>query len=269
MIVDEVTQLILDLFGHNDRGRVRTVLNSMNVLMLRAPGQSSHHTANLAPLYDDVQATRDTEVRLWQFIERARMLPNNELPLEVPLVFFSGRLCVHPHGVAGSFDYVREENRPDGTTRLPYGQDRGMQILEPVPIPFPPLPPPPQPNPPTQPIPPAAGNAGAAAPQPDPHAAINNAMDAVRAMTQAMVEMNIAADARSAAMARQQMDLQAATLRSNAQQIGQLTATMGNLGNLGHDVGRAIASHPPPTIQATLSHSSVTPGQSMNPRDMG
>jgi len=70
-------------------------------------------------------------------------------------------------------------------------------------------------------------------------------------------------------MARQQMDLQAATLRSNAQQIGQLTSAMGNLGNLGNDVGRAIASHPPPTVQATLSHSSVTPGQSMNPREMG
>ena len=88
-------------------------------------------------------------------------------------------------------------------------------------------------------------------------------------MTQAMVQMNIAADARSAAMARQQMDLQAATLKTNAQQIGQLTATMGSLGNLGHDVGRAIANHPPPTIQATLSHSSIAPGQSMNPRDMG
>jgi len=65
---------------------------------------------NLAALYDDEQTTQDTEVRLWRFIEHARTLPNNELPLEVPLVFFSGRLRVHPHGVVGSFEYVREEN---------------------------------------------------------------------------------------------------------------------------------------------------------------
>jgi len=74
--------------------------------------------------------------------------------------------------------------------------------------------------------------------------------------------MNIQADARSAAVARQQMDLQAGTLKSSAQQLGQLTSAMGNLG---HDVGKAIASHPPPTTQATLSHLSVTPGQSMDP----
>jgi len=98
---------------------------------------------------------------------------------------------------------------------------------------------------------------------------INSAMGAMRAMTQAMVQMKVAADARSAAMARQQMDPQAAALRSNAQQMGQLTSAMGNLGNLGGDVGRVIAGHPPPTVQATLSHSSVTPGQSMNPREMG
>jgi len=97
--VDELTQLIQDLYGHNSRGRVRTVLNSMNVFILRGPGQSSHHMANLAALYDDEQSTRDTEVRLWRFIEHARTLPIDELPVEASLVFFSGRLRVHPHGV--------------------------------------------------------------------------------------------------------------------------------------------------------------------------
>jgi len=98
------------------------------------------------------------------------------------------------------FEFVRED-LPDGTVRLPYGLDRGMQIIEPNPIPvpaFPSLPPPPPPN-----LPAAgnAGNTGNAAPQHDPTAMINSAMDAMRAMTQAMVQMNVAADARSAAMA--------------------------------------------------------------------
>jgi len=62
-------------------------------------------------------------------------------------------------------------------------------------------------------------------------------MAAVQAMTYAMVQMNIQADVRSAAMARQQMDLQAATLKTSAQQLGQLTSAMGNLG---HDVGKPL-----------------------------
>jgi len=160
--------------------------------------------------------------------------------------------------MAGTFEYLQED-APDGTVRIPCGQtSNGTSIVEPAPMPTPvfPLLVPPAPNP------PAAGNNANAAPQQDPIALINSAMAAM----QAMVQMNIQADARSAAIARQQMDLQAATLKSSAQQLGQLTSAMGNLG---HDVGKAIASHPPPTIQATLSHSNVAPGQLMNPREMG
>jgi len=95
---------------------------------------------------------------------------------------------------------------------------------------------------------------------------INGMMAAVQAMAQAMTQMNVQADARSPAMARQQIDLQAATLKTNPQQLGQLTSAMGNLG---HDVGKAIASHPPPTIQATLSHPSAVLGQSVDLKVMG
>jgi len=43
-------------------------------------------------------------------------------------------------------------------------------------------------------------------------------------------------------------------------------------GNLGHKVGKAIASHPTNhshAIQATLSHPDAVPGQSTDPRDLG
>jgi len=95
---------------------------------------------------------------------------------------------------------------------------------------------------------------------------INGVMAAVQAMTQAMSQMNVQADARSAAMAPQQMDLQVATLKTNAHQLGRLASAMGNLG---HDVGKAIASHPPPTIQATLRHPSAVLGQSVDLKEMG
>jgi len=58
-------------------------------------------------------------------------------------------------------------------------------------------------------------------------------------------------------------------MRSNNQQLEHLT---NHLGNLGHEVGKAIASHPTRhshTIQAALSHPNAVPGQSTDPRDLG
>jgi len=143
---------------------------------------------NLAELLDDAQTTQDVCVRLLGFVNRARTLSNDELPLEVPLVFFSGRAHQHPHGMVGSFEYLREV-ASDGTNRvrIPCGQEsNGAQIVEPALTPapaFPPLVPPAQPGPPN---PPAAGNTANAAPQQDPAALINDAMAAMQAMTHAM-----------------------------------------------------------------------------------
>jgi len=52
----------------------------------------------------------------------------------------------------------------------------------------------------------------------------------------------------------------------------QLQHLTNHLGNLGHEVGKAIASHPTRhnhTIQATLSQPNVAPGQSNDPRVLG
>jgi len=67
-------------------------------------------------------------------------------------------------------------------------------------------------------------------------------------------------------MAQQLMQLQAAAMRANAQQLGHLT---NHLGNLGPKVGKSIASQPThQTIQATLSHPNATPGQSGDPWEL-
>jgi len=72
-----------------------------------------------------------------------------------------------------------------------------------------------------------------------------------------------------ASMTQQQSALQAASIRANQLQLQHLT---NHLGNLGHEVGRAIASHPVRhnhTIQATLSQPNVTPGQSNDSQVLG
>jgi len=58
-------------------------------------------------------------------------------------------------------------------------------------------------------------------------------------------------------------------MRANQLQLRHLT---NHLGNLGHEVGRAIASHPTRhnhTIQATLSQPNIAPGQSNDSRTLG
>jgi len=137
MFMDEVTALVQQAFAHNNRVRVRSILDSMDVYMLRGPGQSTEHLANLAVLLDDTQTTQGVCERLLGFVNHARTLSNDELPLEVPLVFFSGRIHQHPHGMIGSFEYLREV-ADDGTdrVRVPYGQESNRTpIVEPTSIP--------------------------------------------------------------------------------------------------------------------------------------
>jgi len=96
----------------------------------------------------------------------------------------------------------------------------------------------------------------------DPNAAL---IQGVLAATQAMTQVNMQSDQQNAMTTQQQSQLQAATVRANAQQLQHLT---NHLGNLGTEVGKAIASHPA-RIQATLSHPSAVPGQSNDPRQLG
>jgi len=169
--------------------------------------------------------------------------------------------CVH--AVTGSFECVRKINDANAVV-IPCGHDpNGVQIVDPVVAPPPVIAPVPavQAN-----QPPVQGGAPPIAPVvgavQDPNAAL---IPGMLAATQAMTQVSMQSDQRNASMTLQQSQLQAATMGANAQQLQHLT---NHLGNLGAEVGRAIASHPT-RIQATLSHPSAIPGQSNDPRQLG
>jgi len=163
----------------------------------------------------------------------------------------------------GSFHYVKKVNDANVVV-IPYGHDaNGVPIVDPAVIQTPVILP-------VSTALPAPGGISSNAPTSgtaqDPNAAL---VQGVLAVIQAMTQVHIQPDLRNASMTQQQARLQAATMRSNNQQLEHLT---NHLGNLGHKVGKAIASHPTRhshTIQATLSHPNTVPGQSTDPRDLG
>jgi len=174
----------------------------------------------------------------------------------------------HPYPITGSFAYVKKVNDANAI-EIPYGRSaNGVQITDPVVIQPPVLPPILVVPPPVQ--PPVGGAPPAVAPvvdnAPDPNAAL---LQGVLTAIQAMTQMNVESDLRNASVTQQQSSLQAALMRANQLQLQHLT---NHLGNLGHEVGKAIASHPTRhnhTIQATLSQPNVAPGQSNDPRVLG
>ena len=67
----------------------------------------------------------------------ADTLAPEDLPLEVPLLFFGQRTHTHSHAVTGSFEYVREINDANAVV-IPYGYDPdGVQIVDLVVVPPP------------------------------------------------------------------------------------------------------------------------------------
>jgi len=172
---------------------------------------------------------------------------------------------VHQYSITGSFECVKCVDDANTIVTLYRFDTNGAQIVDPVVIQPPVLPPVP-------PVevnqPPTPGGAPMVAPVPgyvqDPNTVL---IQGVLAAIHAMTQVNLQSDMQNTSMTQQQMRLQAATMRSNAQQLQHLT---NHLGNLGTEVGKAIASHPARhTIQATLSHPNAIPGQSNDPRHLG
>jgi len=246
-------------YGHNEAQRVRAIINGMSIFVLNAPTLAStgpHAWGNFTMLEDAVESSQETCTRLVSFLNYADTLPPDQLPLEVPLVLYGERMRVHQCGIVGSFEHVRKID----VAGIPCGVDaNGAQILDPVamqPPVVPAIPPPMLGG--TPPVGPVPGNVQ------DPNTVLTQGM--LTAM-QAMTQVNLQVDAQNTSMAQQQMQLQAATMRTNAQQLAHLTSHMGNLGT---EVGEAIASHPTRhAIQATLSHPNAMSGQSNDPRHLG
>jgi len=152
----------------------------------------------------------------------------------------------HPCAIPGSFDHVKKVDNA-GMILIPCGiDDDGNQLDDPPEIQAPPDIPVPPLAPTT-----ASGSAPGAGTGsgPDSNAAL--LQGAVLAM-QHVTQVHAQSDRRNASMSQQQAKLQAAMFQSQAQLLESLTR---NLGNLGHDVGRAIASHPTQhnhTLRATV-----------------
>jgi len=163
----------------------------------------------------------------------------------------------------GSFDYVKKVNDANVVV-IPYRHDaNGVPIVDPAVIQTPAILPVSTASSVSGSTPSNAPTSGAAQ---DPNTAL---VQGVLAAIQAMTQVHIQSDLRNASMTQQQARLQAATMQSNNLQLKHLT---NHLGNLGHEVGKVIASHPTRhshTIQATLSHLNAVPGQSTDLRDLG
>jgi len=233
----------------------------MDVHVLTAPN-APIISDNLTMLDDDARSSQALCDVLINHLLYAESLPPHLLPWEVPIVLHAGRMHTHPYAITGSFGHVKKICGTN-TIVIPCGRNiNGVPITDPV-VTQPPVPPP---------IPAATmgGTPSSAGPVagngPDPNAAlIQGVLTAIQAMTQ----MNLEQNTRNASVTQQQSALQAASMRANQLQLWHLT---NHLGNLGHEVGRAIASHPTRhshTIQATLSQPNIAPGQSNDSRTLG
>jgi len=261
-IVDRVMDKMHFVYWHNDKNRVQAIINGMSLFVLMVPN-ARLTSRNVTMLEDYVASSQEMCHMLIRHLTYANTLPLDQLPLEVPLLFYAERMQTHPYVVTGSFNYVKKVADANAVV-IPYGHDaNGVPIVDPAVI----QPPDVLPVSTTSPVPGnAPSNAPVSGPVQDPNAAL---VQGVLAAIQAMTQVHIQSDLRNASMTQQQARLQAATMRSNVQQLEHLT---NYLGNLGHEVGKAIASHPTHhnhTIQATLSHPNAVPGQSNDPRDLG
>jgi len=257
-IIDRVTDRMSFLCQHNDNDRVRVIVDGMPLFVLTVPGATVVEK-NATMLEDDVASTQKMCRVLDRHLAFANTLPPDQLPLRVPLLFCGERMLAHPCHAPGSFDHVKKVDDVNAVV-IPHGtDDNGKQIVDP-------------PTMQSAAILPAPASALGSTPGagtgsgPDQNAAL---LRGVLVAMQVMTQVHLQSDQCNASMTQQQAKLQAATLQSEAQQLEHLT---NHLGNLGYKVGRAIANHPTQhshTIQATLSHPNVVPGQSTDPRALG
>jgi len=260
-IIDRVTDKVHFLYQHNDGNRVRAIINhGMPLFVLTAP-RTKMLPKNVTMLEDHVASTQQMCRILGRHLSFANVLPPDQLPLRVPLLFYGERMRTHPYVAPGLFDYVKKVDDANVVV-IPYEMDdNGAQLVDPPVMRSPAILPAPASTAPS-----ALGSTPGTGTTPDQNAAlIRGALSAIQVMTQ----VHMQSDQRNASMTQQQARLQAATMQSNAQQLEHLT---NRLGNLGYEVGRAIANHPTRhshTIQATLSHPNAVLGQSNDPRDLG
>jgi len=256
-IIDRVADRMGFLYQHNDWNRVRAVINGMTLFVRSVPNVKMK-AGNSTLLSDNQESTQAMCRIIGRHLAFARTLPPERLPYRVPLLFYGGQMHAHPYHVPGSFNYVKKVDDA-GVVVIPYGNgDDGNQLVDPPVIQTPAIPAPTT----TPGSTPGTGTGSGS----DPSAAL---LQGVLGAMNCMTQLHVQSDRHNASMSQQQAKLQAATLQSQAQLLENLTR---NLGNLGYEVGRAIASHPTQhshTLRATLSHPNAVVGQSNDPEVLG
>jgi len=97
------------VYQHNNRGRVRAIIDGMSLFMLSLPN-ATLMPGNLTVLEDHTQSSDEICRLLVQHLKCADTLAPEQLPLEVPLLPFSERMHTHQHAVTGSFECVKKVN---------------------------------------------------------------------------------------------------------------------------------------------------------------
>ena len=81
-------------------------------------------------LRDNTESTQQMCRMLGRHLAFANTLPPDQLPLRVPLQLCSEHMHTHPHGIVGSFDFVKKVNEANAVV-IPYGvDDRGIHHLQ-------------------------------------------------------------------------------------------------------------------------------------------
>jgi len=189
-IVDRVSGNTHFVYQHNRYARVRMIINGMSLFVHTTPG-TTMTSRNSTMLRDNMESTQQMCRILGRHLAFANTLPPNRLPLRVSLLFYGERMHTHPHGIVGSFDYVKKVNEANAIV-IPYGvDDRGIQIVEPPAIVMPaPLPAPTL----------SVKGTGAGPDSVSNGELLQGALAAMRTMTQVHVQ----SDQRNACMSQQQ-----------------------------------------------------------------
>jgi len=139
-IIDRVTDHVHFNNLHNDKPRVRAIINGMDVFVLTAPN-TRITSNNLTVLEDDVQSSEELCDTLIGHLLHAETLPPDRLPLEVPVVLYAQRMQTHPYAITGSFAHVKKVDNTNAI-EIPFGRDNnGAPITDPVIVQPPALPP--------------------------------------------------------------------------------------------------------------------------------
>jgi len=87
-IIDRVTDKVHFLYQHNDGNRVRAIINhGMPLFVLTAP-RTKMLPKNVTMLEDHVASTQQMCRILGRHLSFANVLPPDQLPLRVPLLFY-------------------------------------------------------------------------------------------------------------------------------------------------------------------------------------